>query len=50
MWDKNLNTDIMKDFNETFEECKEITYEEWKKRPVIIKIIQNFFNLFSSLM
>ena len=50
MWDKNMNTDIMNDFKETMDASKEITLEEWKKRPVPIKIIQNFFNLFSSLM
>ena len=32
--------DISYDFNETLNECKEITYEDWKNRPTIMKIIQ----------
>ena len=50
MWDEELNTVIKDDFFETFDVSHEVTYEEWKKRPVITRILQNFFSLFSSLM
>ena len=50
MWDEELNTVIKDDFFETFGVSHEVTYEEWKKRPVITRILQNFFSLFSSLM
>ena len=50
MWDEELNTVIKDDFFETFSVSHEVTYEEWKKRPVITRILQNFFSLFSSLM
>lgn len=41
---------IKEDFNNTFKECKEITYEEWKNRPITQKIYQSFLNMFSTLM
>ena len=50
MWDEELNKVIKDDFFETFGESHEVTYEEWKKRPMITRILQNFFSLFSSLM
>lgn len=50
MWDKSLNESIMEDFDEMFKMSREITLEEWKKRPFIIKVIQNFLSLFSSLV
>lgn len=50
MWDEDLNTVIKNDFTDTFTVSHEVTYEEWKKRPWIIRVLQNFFSLFSSLM
>ncbi len=50
MWDEALKKDVISDFLSTVEVCHEVTYEEWKKRPVMTKILQNFFALFSSLM
>ncbi|MBR4776049.1 MAG: cardiolipin synthase [Lachnospiraceae bacterium] len=50
LWDEDLNEVIKGDFFETFGVSHEVTYEEWKKRPMIIRILQNFFSLFSSLM
>ena len=50
LWDEDLNEVIKNDFFETFGISHEVTYEEWKKRPMITRILQNFFSLFSSLM
>ena len=41
---------IHDDLNETLKQCKEITYEEWKKRPVLKKAYQMVLNLFAPLM
>ena len=50
MWDEELNKVIKDDFVDVFDGSHEVTYEEWKKRPMITRILQNFFSLFSSLM
>lgn len=46
------NRDAIKDIHEdlvkTFEECKEITYEEWKRRPILMKLYQYILNVFST--
>ena len=41
---------MKKDFEETFAISREITYEEWKRRPIRWKLIQPILNLFSTLM
>lgn len=41
---------IRQDFLHTFEECVEITYEDWERRPLRMRIVQPFLNLFSTLM
>ncbi len=41
---------IRKDYEKTFAESHELTYEEWLKRPLHWKIMQPFLNLFSTLM
>lgn len=41
---------IKEDLLATMEQSKEITYEEWKHRPLYIKIYQLILNLFSTLM
>ena len=50
MWDENLRHKVKEDIFDTIDVSHEITYEEWKKRPALTKILQNFFALFSSLM
>lgn len=50
LWDSSSVEDAKQDLINTFEESHEVTYEEWKKRPFIIKIIQPIANLFSSLL
>lgn len=42
--------DIRKDILKTLEECHEITYEEWKNRPLHVKIHQWILNVFSTLL
>ena len=50
MWDETLRHKVKEDILETISVSHEVSYEEWKKRPMIIRILQNFFALFSSLM
>lgn len=47
---KRICDDIMNDFQRTFHESHEVTYEEWKKRPLPLKVIQPLINMFSTLM
>ena len=48
--DKPTVNVIKEDLVKTMGQCHEITYDEWKKRPLIIKIQEMFLNLFSTLM
>lgn len=41
---------IKEDLIKTMDQSREITYEEWKNRPWIMKIYQKLLNLFSTLM
>lgn len=41
---------IFRDIEETIKVSREITYEEWKARPLIKKIEQKVLNLFATLM
>ena len=41
---------IRKDYDDTFAQCKEITYEEWKTRPLKMKIEQAVLSIFSTLL
>ena len=50
MWDETLRHRVKEDILETIGVSHEVTYPEWKKRPALTKIMQNFFALFSSLM
>lgn len=52
VWVSHLETvqNIRDDFLRTLEECKEITYEDWKNRPLAWKLYQPVLNLFSTLM
>lgn len=42
--------EMKKDFDDTFLSCKEITYEEWLRRPVKTKIEQAVLNIFATLL
>ena len=46
---QNVGSMIKKDFEDTFTECIEITYEEWVARPVTMKAKQAVLNLFSTM-
>lgn len=41
--------DIKKDITETFRVCREISLEEWKRRPWYIKFMQTILRLFAPL-
>jgi cardiolipin synthase A/B len=41
---------VKEDLLKTMEQCHEVTYEEWKNRPFLLKVQQIFLNLFSTLM
>jgi cardiolipin synthase len=46
---ETINT-IKEDLLKTMEQSHEVTYEEWKNRPFLIKMYQMFLKLFSTLM
>lgn len=48
--DKETLQPVRKDLLKTMEISREITYDEWKHRPHIIKIQQQILNLFATLM
>ncbi|NLC18677.1 MAG: cardiolipin synthase [Clostridiales bacterium] len=48
--DKATVNVIKDDLLRTMEQCHEISYEEWQKRPLILKLYQMVLNLFSTLM
>jgi cardiolipin synthase len=48
--DKGTVDIIKDDLLSTMEQCHEVTYEEWKNRPLLIKLYQMVLNLFSTLM
>ncbi len=50
MSNRDVIEGIRKDFEKTLQVCHEFTYEEWKSRPLILKIYQNVISLFSTLM
>lgn len=44
-----VNT-IRDDFDKTLKECREISLEEWRNRPIYLKLYQHVLNLFATLM
>lgn len=46
---EKIQQDIHRDFTALFEECVEITYEQWQNRPLCWKIVQPLLNLFATL-
>ncbi|HWT73688.1 MAG TPA: cardiolipin synthase [Mobilitalea sp.] len=48
--DRETIKTIKEDLLKTMELCQEVTYEEWKRRPLIMKAYQMILNLFSTLM
>ena len=49
IWDNDLVNEIVNDYKETFDQCHEMTYEEWRNRPVMEKIKQYILNIFAAL-
>lgn len=47
---RQIQNEVKKDFEKTFEESKEITYQEWLNRPRTWKMVQPILNVFSTLM
>lgn len=47
---RDVITVIKNDLEATFQESHEVTYEEWKNRPLSWRIRQPFLNLFSTLL
>lgn len=41
---------IRADFTNTFAQSREVSYEDWKKRPLWMKIVQPIWNVFATLM
>ncbi|MCR4720378.1 MAG: cardiolipin synthase [Lachnospiraceae bacterium] len=50
IWDNDTIEQVKRDIEGTFEASREISFEEWKNRPVFEKIKQKFLSLFSSLL
>ena len=50
MYDAEFLEKVEKDFTQTFEESREITYQEWKNRPAKRKIIQQILHVFDTLV
>lgn len=48
--DNEIVQEMRKDFEDSLKESEEITYEVWKKRPAISKIIEFVLKVFSTLM
>ena len=47
---REVTDTIRMDLIKTMEESREVTYEEWRSRPLLIKLYQMVLNLFSTLM
>jgi len=47
---KDITTEMKEDYLKTIEECKEISYDEWKNRPIYKKIVQFILRIFSPLL
>jgi len=50
MCNREAIQEIRKDILKTFEESNEITYEQWEKRPLHLKMYQWILNVFSTLL
>ncbi len=49
VYDAEFLSKVEKDFTDTFAMSREITYEEWKNRPIKRRLIQPFLKVFSTL-
>ena len=46
---KKIQQEIHRDFTVLFDECIEVTYEQWLNRPLYWKMVQPILNLFATL-
>ncbi len=49
VYDQEFLANVEKDFTDTFAVSREITYEEWKNRPIKRKLFQPILKVFSTL-
>jgi cardiolipin synthase len=47
---QRIQNEIWEDFHDLFFQCQEITFLDWKNRPMRWKMIQPLLNLFSTLL
>lgn len=50
VYDQEFLQKVERDFVQTFEESREITYGEWKDRPLKRKMIQQILHVFDTLV
>ena len=50
VYDEEFLKKVERDFVQTFEESREITYEEWKDRPLKRRMIQQILHVFDTLV
>ena len=50
IYNEEFLQEVRKDFDETFRVSREITYEEWKNRPIKRQVMQHFLKVFSTLV
>ena len=49
VYDEAFLKSVRNDFEKTFRQSREISYEEWKNRPVKKKIAQHILHVFDTL-
>ena len=50
VYDAEFLEKVEEDFTQTFEDSREITYQEWKDRPLKRKMIQQILHVFDTLV
>ncbi len=50
VYDEDFLSAVQRDFDETFEQSREISYVEWMNRPVKKKIVQHILHVFDTLV
>lgn len=50
VYDEDFRRRVTEDFNKTFDQSREITYEEWDARPRKRKMVQRFLHVFDTLV
>lgn len=50
IYDEEFRQSVENDFNKTFSQSREISYAEWKNRPLKRKLVQHVLNVFDALV